>query len=841
MQLLGVDPAHIDPWLPADSLVWGKLMALELAGNMNVEWLRYQLVGAAGLSYDHVQEIVAPFNTSRFPTVLTVEDLNSTDLRDRLFTVDAAAAEDSDAVKAFVESYRGNVGQAQTQAHAATSSEEERATAEPKATTPPGGFRLFRGTSGAHGGYSLGASNNWVIGGSFTQTGKPMLANDPHLQLMAPSIWVATHLNVTVREQPPRPPPQTKTADAEEDMDCWGAAFAGLPGIVTGRNAHIAWGVTNTGVDIQDLFVMDEDDDADETTSAARRYKWHGEWTDYTTRTETIAVKGQPDVVITVRGSKAGVVITDNDVAEQLGLDSDVAALNDRTVALSWVPIEPTVEDGSVSAFLAINRAQDFEGFRNALRTFVAPAQNFIFADHAGNIGYQMPGVVPRRAAGHTGLFPVAGNGSWAWQRDGDANHTLSRVLFDDMPRAYNPPKDFFASANNRVTPPRPDGTGDAFAKPGKRETTPEPPRAHTHTHDTTRTHTPHPCSLVTPLTAISRLPPPPPPSPPPPTVTSGYVLSHDWDGSNMGYRSRRITQMILAGQGKTNHSGGGRFDIAGMKAIQLDYKSGLWEDFSPYLTAMLATKAVSLSPAAAAWAEALVQFGGEMAVNTEEPTIFTKWIFGVLELISHVSTPTSADADAGDVKTYLPRRLFNVIWVLDAMEHGDPACGGQGAPVDCLRFAAKALEDAVKPYLLPGGAKPSNAHDDDSAANLMKTPRWGVDVHRALFEHQILHVTPVACAADRVVEHGGDDSTVNVGHVSNADGDMAQVAGPSYRHLVDLDAPDAQSVFLNPLGQSGDPFNRLYDNLLDMWSQGLYLRMGQGGGKVGHRGVNLS
>ena len=90
----------------------------------------------------------------------------------------------------------------------------------------------------------------------------------------------------------------------------------------------------------------------------------------------------------------------------------------------------------------------------------------------------------------------------------------------------------------------------------------------------------------------------------------------------------------------------------------------------------------------------------------------------------------------------------------------------------------------------------------------------------------QIFHTTPLSCIADRQVEHGGDDSTVNVGHVNNNAG-MTQTAGPSYRHIVDLSSMD-ESKFLNPLGQSGDMFSYFYDNLLDMWSQGVYMNMGK-------------
>lgn len=474
-------------------------------------------------------------------------------------------------------------------------------------------------------------------------------------------------------------------------------------------------------------------------------------------------------------------------------MSSQMNAANARTIAFKWVSTDPTIPDKSISSFLKINLAHNYDDYRNALKEYVAPAQNFIFADIDGNIGYQMPGKVPRRAKGHTGKRPISGDGRFAWQTttssssmDGTTTTATASIDFDHMPRAYNPPKGFFASANNRVVPPVSSVTGeDPFAK-------------------------------------------------------QGYVLSHDWDGSNMGYRSRSITRMIEEWSDNSMATRGNapprKLNMTGMQDIQLSYASGLWEDFSPFLSRLLTEKSAAalLTSASKEWIPKLVDntttgFRGIMKVGAIEPTLFQQWLLRVLQLISKVPTSNSFQT------RFLPKRMFNVNWVLDALANGHPACNMDSpqssftgdravrsavrsavssSSSNCLAFAAVQLNQVIEQYQV------------GSTMN-KPVPRWGMDVHRAVFEHQILHTTPLACLGDRQVEHGGDDSTVNVGHVhSNAE--MTQTAGPSYRHLVDLSAPDLNSLFLNPLGQSGDVFSHLYDNLLNMWSTGRYMKMGQ-------------
>ena len=659
MILLGVDPSNIDPWVPADSLVWGKIMSLELSGNAKNEWERFNMLAGANLTLDEVNKILPPFNTSRFPTVLTVDDLNTTSLRESLHVVDAASLKPSaDALK-FYESYRGtaslpkDLSKQQKQQHR---------------------VRLLRSIQGH------GASNNWVVGGSRTKSGKPLLANDPHLQLTAPSVWLAAHLKVENSNQ------GNGNRTNPGPMDVWGASFAGVPGIVTGRNAYISWGVTNTGVDVQDLFVMEE---GGTDGKSMNQYKWNGKWIDYNIRKETIHVKDEDDIVINIRESKTGVIITDNGVAEQLGCSHKLNQGLKQTIAFRWVSTDPNIPDQSPGCFLKINLAKNFDEYRDALRGYVAPAQNFIFADINGNIGYQMPGFVPRRAEGHTGKTPIKGDGSFHWKAD--TNNIPLKIDFDHMPRAYNPKKGFIASANNQVVPPIDPITGkDPFAK-------------------------------------------------------EGWVLSHDWDGSNMGYRSRRITEMIEEWSeittnndvlSSTSHTLK-KINMTGLQNMQQDYKSGLWVDFSPYLSTMLikskdSSNNIKLSDKSIAWIPKLVDkkvFNGIMSVGKIEPTIFQKWLLQVLTLISYVPIPNGGNDE--DRSRFLPNRMFNVVWVLNAMESGHQACGGSGTADDCLKFAADQLNTIVEPYDLVDAA-------DENKLGKIGFPRWGIDLHKAVFEHQV-------------------------------------------------------------------------------------------------------
>ena len=233
-------------------------------------------------------------------------------------------------------------------------------------------------------------SNDWVVGPALSATGGAMLANDPHLGISMPSIWYINGLHcATVGDACP--------------YDVAGVSFPGVPGVVLGHNARIAWGATNVDPDVQDL-VIETVDPAD----PSRYLGPDGMSRPFTTRTETILVSGGEPVELVVRETEHGPIL--NDVDERLA--------DAPPMALRWTGIHPSAgPDGTLDAILALNVAPDYDAFRAALSTYLAPAQNFVYADVEGHIGYQLPGRVPVRSDPFDqGLRPVRGDdGSGEW------------------------------------------------------------------------------------------------------------------------------------------------------------------------------------------------------------------------------------------------------------------------------------------------------------------------------------------------------------------------------------------------------------------------------------------
>lgn len=252
-------------------------------------------------------------------------------------------------------------------------------------------------------------SNAWVVGGSHTASGQPLLANDPHQGLSMPSLWYEMGL---------------RTVD--ERYTVVGGSLPGLSGIQIGHNGYIAWGVTNARPDVQDLFVETLNEDG-------TRYLFMGEWRELSLREEVIPVKGQEPVTLTVRSTHHGPLV------------SDVLPNSPTHLALRWTGTDQARP--LPRAVLALDRARNWEEFRAALRDWQVPGLHFVYADAAGNIGYQMSGAVPIRAGNDVfGLRPVPGaEGQYEW---------VDFIPFEEMPSAHNPTGDFFASANNRPVGP---------------------------------------------------------------------------------------------------------------------------------------------------------------------------------------------------------------------------------------------------------------------------------------------------------------------------------------------------------------------------------------------------
>ncbi|MEE8372871.1 MAG: penicillin acylase family protein, partial [Dehalococcoidia bacterium] len=265
-------------------------------------------------------------------------------------------------------------------------------------------------------------SNNWVVSGNMTESGMPLLANDPHLGILLPSIWYEIGLHVP-------------SDNGQDPFDVTGFTFATIPGIVIGHNSSIAWGMTNNGPDVFDLYRIRVNPDN------PLQYEWNGEWRDMTVREETISFAGsKKEVVVQVRETHLGPIINDNELDEETG---EVLGFNNEDpMALRWTALEPGTINQSV---LALDRASNWEEFRSALEYWSVPSQNFVYADIEGNIGYQMPGVVPYRAGTHSGLLPVPGwTDEFEWQ---------GFIPYESLPSVFNPQRGYVVTANQAVVP----------------------------------------------------------------------------------------------------------------------------------------------------------------------------------------------------------------------------------------------------------------------------------------------------------------------------------------------------------------------------------------------------
>lgn len=250
----------------------------------------------------------------------------------------------------------------------------------------------------------LAASNNWVISGKRTADGKPILANDPHLAPTAPGIWYLTHLSTPT-------------------MRVSGVTVPGVPGIILGHNADIAWGATNVGPDVQDLY--------SETFNEKGEYKTPTGWEPAVKRIETIKVRSNPlkpeteTVNLEVIETRHGPVIFED---------------RGKKYALKWTAFDP--KNSEFEVFYDWNRAKNWEGFKTALKKYGGAAQNFVFADTKGNIGWYAASKIPIRRVGD-GALPYDGATS-----DGD---WTGYIPFEELPNLYNPPSGLIITANQRI------------------------------------------------------------------------------------------------------------------------------------------------------------------------------------------------------------------------------------------------------------------------------------------------------------------------------------------------------------------------------------------------------
>ncbi len=385
-----------EPWTPIHSLTWAKAMAWDLRGNMGAE------IERAVLSKTLTPEQLADL----YPKYPDDHPVIVTKIGDSAYSAPQTASSQKSDVEALLGSVRF-----------------ESAAANLALLDP------LLGPSGP----AIG-SNSWAVSGTRTTTGKPLLANDPHLGIQMPSIWYQVGLHCA---------PKSDACPYEVA----GFSFAGVPGVVIGHNDHIAWGFTNTGPDVMDLYVLKVNPDN------PNQYEYNGAWIDFQTRTEKIAIGGtNTPEQLTVRISRFGPVISDtygplSDTVEPKSTDipfKDKAGIElppTYAIALRWTALEP----GSVfEAIWGFNKAKNWDEFRAAAHYFAVPAQNLLYADIDGNIGYQMPGNVPIRKKGD-GTVPVPG---WT-----DEYEWTGYIPFDELPYTYNPASGYIVTANNQVPP----------------------------------------------------------------------------------------------------------------------------------------------------------------------------------------------------------------------------------------------------------------------------------------------------------------------------------------------------------------------------------------------------
>ncbi|HEY8026708.1 MAG TPA: penicillin acylase family protein [Burkholderiaceae bacterium] len=349
-------PEH---WRPVDSIGWQTMMAWDLGANWTQELLRMRL--SQRLSLAQINEFLPPYPGDQ---VLKTQD--------------------------YTAMYRELAG---TTARLAAVAK----------VAPPS---LVEGMG----------SNNWVVSGELSETGKPLLANDPHLGLSAPALWYFAHLSAP-------------------GLNVIGATLPGIPGVVLGHNDRIAWGFTNTAPDVQDLFIERINPDN------AAQYQTPEGWKEFQLRHEIIKVKGQPDVDLEVRETRHGPVITGTvPIIARAPLDAKKYA-----IAFQWTALR--TDDLTMQAGMRFNTAANWQDFIAAAKDFGSPQQNMVYADVDGNIGFVAPGRVPVRKAENDlhGLAPAPG---WDARYDWDGF-----IPFDALPQQFNPASHKVFTANQKIVP----------------------------------------------------------------------------------------------------------------------------------------------------------------------------------------------------------------------------------------------------------------------------------------------------------------------------------------------------------------------------------------------------
>ncbi|MER7683800.1 penicillin acylase family protein [Streptomyces sp. NPDC097610] len=391
-------------WTPVDSVAWLKAMAWDLRGNMQEEIDRSLMTSRLGPK--QIADLYPEYPYSRNKTITQEGQYDS---------VTGSYVQGSSTTTSGGTQSTAGTGLAGN-------------------TTAPGGLqsqlsKLYNvldnvPTAVGVNGNGIG-SNSWVVAGKYTITGKPLLANDPHLSASLPSVWYQMGLHCT-------------SVSSKCQYDVSGYTFAGMPGVVIGHNQDIAWGMTNSGVDVTDLYLE---------KITGEGYEYDGKVLPFTTRKETIKVAGGASKTIVVRETKDGMpLLSDRDdelvkVGKKATVDSGAPDRGDGyAIALRWTALDP---GNSMDAVFQLDKASNWAEFRTASASFDVPSQNLIYADTENHIGYQLPGKIPTRSKGDDGSLPSPGwDSKYQW---------TGFIKQSELPYEYDPKRGYIVTANQAV------------------------------------------------------------------------------------------------------------------------------------------------------------------------------------------------------------------------------------------------------------------------------------------------------------------------------------------------------------------------------------------------------
>ena len=403
----------VERWTAADSLAWLKAMAWDLRSNYDAELTRARL--GTSIPADRLAVLFPDYSVAGHPPILESNEWSPS-------SAPAAAS----AVPSALLAAPAPAGAPHTAAPGSAPNTSPGFDAAATAAFADTEAALEQVPALLGHGDGIG-SNSWVVAGSRTTTGKPLLANDPHLGVSVPGIWYQAGLHC-------------RNVSATCPFDVTGYTFAGMPGVIIGHNGSIAWGFTNLAPDVSDFYL-------EKVTDAT--YLRDGKQVPLEVSTETIKVAGGADVQLQVRRSVHGPILSD--VIDSLGkvgrsaLVRLVPQQDTYAVSLAWTGLVP---NNTADALFAMNAAKNWTEFRAAASKFAVPAQNLVYADTDGHIGYQAPGLIPVRSTSvpntPPGYWPAPG---WDSQYD-----WKGYVSFDQLPWSYDPAEGFVVTANNQVT-----------------------------------------------------------------------------------------------------------------------------------------------------------------------------------------------------------------------------------------------------------------------------------------------------------------------------------------------------------------------------------------------------